>query len=314
MKKMERLYDYLCKLNPYTPKEALLLASIVKIAQVGGINRVQVKSSMIDNPEGVTPANVYGITFLDSGAGKDKPLRDIDKNIISNIRKDFYERAEKYRDRQRNYIENEANSKFGDKRTADKMKYIKDHSPRFLPFEISDATLEGFIATREAYKDAGFGSTFIKISEFGDYITSSNDHRIEFLSMVSEVFDYGDSNPKAIKGERESEPVYDVPSSAIMHTSPSSLLEGKNRDKLFTFLNRGLARRSFVCYPAKIQIQNINPESIREENVKNKNDAKLILDEIKESFRQMYECTKRPTDDELENIASDIETTKNIFE
>ncbi len=311
---MERLYDYLCNLNPYTQQEALLLASIVKIAQVGGINRIQVKSDMIDNPDGVTPANVYAITFLDSGSGKDKPLRDIDKNIIESIKKDFYDRAIAYRDTKRNKIENEANEKFGEKKTIEKIRFINEHVARFLPIEISDATLEGFISTREAYEEAGFGSTFIKISEFGDYITSSNDHRAEFLSMVSEVFDYGDSNPKAIKGERDSRPVNDVPSSAIMHTSPSGLLEGRNRDKLFTFLNRGLARRSFVCYPPPLVIPTLPSSEVRTANLGKKSEARQMLPVLQASFLDMYTKTKKEFDTgdrSIDRVVND--TQPNVF-
>lgn len=310
--KLGKLHRYLCKLNPYTQQEALLLAAIVKIAHIGGINRIQVSADTIDNPEKTTPANVYGITFLDSGSGKDKPLRDIDKNITSSIKDDFYKRALDYKKTRADIIEKEAEIKYGTKVNAERSKFIASNSARFLPFEMSDATLEGFIATREAYQDARFGSTFVKISEFGDYITSNNDHRAEFLSMVSEVFDYGDSNPKILKSEKESVPVYDVPSSAIFHTAPSGLLEGKNREKLFTFLNRGIARRSFICYPYPLDKDVTDSKIIREKSNLAKQEARREVEELKEYFKNFYENTKKQKDGALSDIISGLEPV-NIF-
>lgn len=307
-----KLHSYLCKLNPYTQQEALLLAAIIKIAQIGGINRIQVSADTIDNPDKTTPANVYGVTFLDSGSGKDKPLRDIDKNIITPIRDDFYKRALEYKQMRAEMVEKEADTKYGDKNKAERSKFIANNSARFLPFEMSDATLEGFIATREAYQDARFGSTFIKISEFGDYITSNNDHRAEFLSMVSEVFDYGDSNPKVLKSEKESIPVYDVPSSAIFHTAPSGLLEGKNRDKLFTFLNRGLARRSFICYPYPLEKDSTDAKIIRQQSKLAKQEARKEVDELKGYFQAFYENTKKQIDGVLSDVLTDSEPV-NVF-
>lgn len=300
--KLGKLHRYLCKLNPYTQQEALLLAAIVKIAHIGGINRIQVSADTIDNPDKVTPANVYGVTFLDSGSGKDKPLRDIDKNITSFIRDDFYQRALNYKQTRGEMIEKEAESKYGTKNNAERSKFIANNSARFLPYEMSDATLEGFIATREAYQDARFGATFVKISEFGDYITSNNDHRAEFLSMVSEVFDYGDSNPKILKSEKESVPVYDVPSSAIFHTAPSGLLEGKNREKLFTFLNRGLARRSFVCYPYPLDKDATDSKIVRQQSNLAKQEARQEVGELREYFQAFYDQTKKIADGTLSDL------------
>jgi len=311
-KKLGKLHSYLCKLNPYTQQEALLLAAIVKIAHIGGINRIQVSADTIDNPEKTTPANVYGVTFLDSGSGKDKPLRDIDKNITGSIKDDFYKRALDYKQTKAQAVEKEAEIKYGTKVNAERSKFIANNSARFLPFEMSDATLEGFIATREAYQDARFGSTFVKISEFGDYITSNNDHRAEFLSMVSEVFDYGDSNPKVLKSEKESVPVYDVPSSAIFHTAPSGLLEGKNREKLFTFLNRGIARRSFICYPYPLDKDTTDSETIRKQSNLAKQEARKEVEELKQCFNEFYKHTKKEIDGILADVLSE-QAPVNVF-
>lgn len=296
---LEKLHSYLCKLNIFIPPDALLLSAIVKISQIAGINKVQVSSTTIDTSDNCTPANIYGITFLESGSGKDKPLRDIDKNLIHAIKEDFYRRASDYRATKAATTEKQAESKYGTKQSAERSKFISNNSARFLPLEMSNATPEGFIASREAFQDARFGSTFIKISEFGDYITSDNKTREEFLSIVSEVFDHGDSGPKILKSEKESIEITNVSSSAIFHTASSGLLSGKGRDKLFIFLNRGVARRSLICYPSPIAIDDKTIEEIYEESKIATNEVKSLQEELKQCFMHMYTSTKNLTDGTL---------------
>lgn len=310
---LKKLHKYLCDLNTFTHPDALLLAGLVKVSQVAGINKVCVKSSIIDTQSQQTPANIYGITFLNSGAGKDKPLRDINKNLIPYIIDDFEKRAATYRENKSNHVKQEANEKFGEKANAEKNKWISQNSPRFLPIEMSDATLEGFLAIRKSFEGAYFGSTFLRISEFGDYITSDNTARSEFLSMISEVFDYGDSSPKIIKGEKEAEGVSGVASSAIMHTSPAYLLDGINRTKLFTFLDRGLARRSFICYPGDVLLETNNPDVLKEIVSSARVRAEDLVPDLKNAFLSMYENTMNKYDDNEDlSILTDTQV-KNVF-
>lgn len=299
MSKLDRLHQYLCDLNPLISPDALLLSSLIKISHIGTINHLQVQSDIVSNPEHTTPANIYGVNFMDSGTGKDKPMKDIDKNILIDVFEDFYTRAANYREQRNKNVEKEADEKYGDKRTGEKIKFIQTNSARYLPLELSDATLEGFEATRQEYQRAGFGGTFVKISEFGDYITTNNMRRMEFLSMVSEVYDSGDSNPKAIKGEIISYPVRGIPSTAILHTSPAGLLEGQNRSSLFSFLNRGLARRSFICYPKDdefLKFTNMSAEKIHLIIIDRKKKAEQIIDEVKKDFENFYFKTRKPDD------------------
>lgn len=294
--KIQRLHEYLQNLNPYTPQELLLMAVLVKLSQVAGINRVQVRSDIVDTPDKTTPANLYGITFLESGAGKDKPLRDMDANVLDDVIEDFKARSLLYKEEHNEKIHRMADEKYGAKNSAEKTKYIQGNEARFLPQEISDATLEGFTAVREAYSTAGFGGTFVKISEFGDYITVDNKVRVQFLSIVSEIFDHGSSNAKIIKGEKTGEAVIGVPSTAIFHTSLAGLLEGKNHDLLFDFMNRSLARRSFICYPVISDMPSLGvSELVKVQNEKRKK-AQSMVSEIKKYVWDMYIHTRKPDD------------------
>jgi len=125
--KLTQVHEYLCNLNPHTHPDALLLSALIKIAQVGGLNRLQVKSDIIDNIDQVTPANLYGITFLDSGEGKDKGLRDLDKNILHDIFIDFYKRADNYIETKSKAVESEADQKYGEKNSAENFHTISQN-------------------------------------------------------------------------------------------------------------------------------------------------------------------------------------------
>jgi hypothetical protein len=292
--KIEKLISYLEKLNPYTDKSALLLVALVKIAQVGGINRVKAKSTHVHTGDRTVPANVYALTFLPSGSGKDKPLRDIDKNLLPDIIHDFYERAKAYIDRHNDQIVQEATEKYSDSK-AEKARFIAANKARTLTYEMADATLEGFIAMREAFYSAGFGSTFVRISEFAAYITSDNNARQEFLDSLTEVFESGDNSPKVIKGEREAKRVDGVPSNAIFHTSLSGLLEnGRANNKLMNFLNRGIARRCFVCYPLPTQLLPQTPDEMYKRESQLLKEAKEMEQELKQIFRDFYDKTTEP--------------------
>lgn len=290
--RIQEITTYLQGLNPYLPHSLIQLAILIKLAEVGGLNNIQVKSKSIHTPEHTTPANIYGLTFLTSSGGKDKTLRDLDKNLSGFIQDDFTSRAQDAKKRRLQELIDEARDIFPDQEGEQK-RYITANRPRFLIREMSDATLEGFVAMRQAYYQAGWGGTFVKISEFGDYITSDNTARSEFLSMLTEVYDHGDNNAKVTKGERENVPVYGVPSSAIMHTSPAGLLEGRNHEKLMTFLNRGIARRSFICYPE--QSLEFETDDIKE-NITRKREgirkSEMIHEVCVSYFRDFYYKTR----------------------
>jgi len=237
------LDDYLVLKCRGTPKESLILALIVKISQSLMLNRVSVTFS-----ETTTPINIYALNFMGSGEGKDKPLKILDSEIMDTYKNMFNEKMRDYIVKEEKKVLEKADDKYKSGR-AEKEKFIEQQKPRQLVSELSDATLEGFLAMRQAFATAGFGGTFVKISEFGDYITSQNNSRLEFISAITEIYDFGDSKPKIIKGEREYSEVNGVPSTILFHTSLSGLLEGNANKQLLTFLNRGLGRRCFISCP-----------------------------------------------------------------
>lgn len=239
------LEEYLKPLTKTTPEDAILLDLLIKIGQMALLRRATFEGISTTHP---IPINIYGIIFMPSGEGKDKPLRIIDKDLMSAYFKSFeILKFETYKE-QKDQVSQKANEQFK-KAGAERERYINENSPMELSYEIQDATMEGFLSMRQTFGQTDWGGVFVKIGEFADYISTRNMARMEFISSIVDVYDTGDSKPKIIKGQKHYNSVNGVPTVALLHTSPAGILGGMPKKQILQFLNRGLARRSFICYP-----------------------------------------------------------------
>lgn len=236
------LDDYLGVLCHPTPKEALLVALNAKLAQVLSLDRFKVQTL-----EGSTLCNYYGMVFMPSGSGKDRPLDLLDKYLLPPFEKEFGARALHYRETATEAMLRHVEATIKSKPAQD--AYITKYGPSWLVSALADATPEGFYTMRSELQKAGFGGTFLRISEFGDYIGSDSNIKGGFLSSIIQVYEEGDSDPKIIKSEKDTIGIRNVPSNALLHTSLSGLRSGAGKDRLMKFLNGGGARRYFVAYP-----------------------------------------------------------------
>lgn len=274
---------------PDVPVESMLLDVLTKVAQVMALNRTKVVSLQF----GEVVANIYALIFMPSGAGKDKPLKMIDKYFLDDFEEVFNERKEAFIKLKLAKLEEEASTKFPGLKAA-KTMYIKEKLPRDLITEYSQATTEGLADLRGAFSQAGFGGTFLKISEFSDFISSANNARGEFLSYVVEIFDDGSSAAKVIKSDKTSVSIKGVPSNTMMHSSLSNLVDSEGFVKLMTLVNRGLARRTFMCYPPpekfikkQESFENLENQFLQE--IESKKNLQAIVDEYKPMWTQLLQ-------------------------
>lgn len=236
------LQDFLMPLIPDTPVIALIQMINVKFSQIVSHYRCSFTITSNGIPKLI---NYYGLTFMDSGMGKDKPLMFLEDYITNSYQEHFQHESSSWFKLKTDEVISESETL---KSKAAKDKYLEANLPRTLNIEMSDATAEGFAKVRATFQEAGFGGTFVKIDEFGDYITSDNNTRQEFLSALKTAYD-GNLGLKEIKTEKTTSVTKNIPSNAIFYTSKAGLFTGKNNDKLMRFLNRGMARRCFVCCP-----------------------------------------------------------------
>lgn len=293
----EFVQDYLSPLNIGTPKDSLINTTFSLIGYVAGLNRVKVKSSLISTIDHLAPANYYGVTFLPSGAGKDKPVTIIDKNIIIDIRADFKKKAQDEYTAKKALVNAKAEEMFGEKDSAAKKEYIREHMPRYLNDRMSDATPEGLNDTRKAFQMTDWGGTFLKVQELSDFILSDRADRKDLLSLLKDIWEFGDSEAKNIKGDKEPVSISGIPHSAMLHSSIEGLKDGKGRQRFMHFLNTGLARRCFLAYP-QTEEEPKSELSTREralQEIQSEEQALSRTQEFKELFDRAYQATRKTT-------------------
>lgn len=237
------------------PVDTLLIELNAKLAQYVSLDRLSVRM----NNGTVTPANYYGMLFMRSGAGKDKPLVLMDQYLTPAFLKEFIEKRKSYKEKKTAMVRDEAYEKYSSAK-AERDKYIESKGPRVLNEEVGSGSIEGLMSAREAFSEAGFGGTFFQTSELGRFITSKSNNSLDFLTFITDIFDFGNHKVKVIKGEKEIHPVKGVPSNMLLFSPLSGIVSGHGRDLLLDFLNQGLARRSFVSYPILTKPELLNTD------------------------------------------------------
>lgn len=230
-------------------EESLLISSLSVLSQIALYGRLMVKVKHRQLIHGETTfCNLYTLSFLPSGEGKDAPINFLLKTFGDESLKEFKKKASVFLTEQKKKLEDEANEKFKSAKSENE-KYVEMKMPHTLIPVITDGTPEGLTALRSAFENAGFGGVSVRISEFKNYILSENNARQEFLSLVGEIYDSGNSKAKVTKGDRVSIEVENVPMNFFAHTTFNGLLTGKGNIKLKELLNTQFARRCLVCFP-----------------------------------------------------------------
>ncbi len=228
-----------------TPRSVHLLACCFLCAKMIQVCKITARMNF-DNTK--TPANLYGMVFLCSGGGKDSTIGCFDKNVFNQTNEKILRLYKKEYDNLLSDVENEANKEC--KTDKAKQAYIRENKPRLFLFSFGNATPEGFESQRAAFHKVNkFGGTNIIMSEFGKYIKNYDKSKEDFIVNLIEVFDHGKSNPKVIKGDKETIGLDNVSNNFWCHSSYDGLASEEAKTRLLNILDTGLARRSFLCYP-----------------------------------------------------------------
>jgi hypothetical protein len=221
---------------PMVPYESLIIDVNYALAEIATLYRLKVDGVLV---------NYYGMIFMPSGVGKDRPVDWLHEELLTPVKIEFDRLATKYRETWNEKMMQEAMNVYKTKPQQD--GYFNMRQAKHLELRFKKATNEGFDDLRQEYMQAGFGGTNLVIREFADYLGANNIG--DFLTAINEVYEQGDSEGKVTKGNKFMPTVKGVPSNALLHTSPSGIAESSDRNKLIQFFNRGAARRYFVCYP-----------------------------------------------------------------
>jgi hypothetical protein len=258
------------------PKEVVLLNFLSKVAQILCHFRINIKTSLMSTDTKTVFPNIYGLVFMPSGEGKDFVGVFIDKTLMKPFYDKFDSDVNAYKERRYREIEEKAITIEDKKARAEYERKAKSEVRIPTPV-FSDCTPEGLIFLREAFKNAGFGGTYLKQSEFADYITTQNYARLESLSIIKDIYEFGDSNPKIIKNEVQFSSIRGVPSNAMFNTSLSGLFTSQYKSTVADFFNRGFGRRAFVLCPhiETPDIEGIDLEMIAKQKILEKQELSV---------------------------------------
>lgn len=322
---LNKLHKYLCKALPNVESDLILSILLAKLSQVAMLNKVKAGSVLGD-----TLVNNYILNFSPSGTGKDYTISKINELLFNPYFKEFNLKQEEYI----NIVKDKLMSQYTEEELQKKKvhKEIESNLPRKLVDTFQDATLEGFLSMRKEFERAGFGGTLVSISEFSDYILSDSTSRDQFLSIIKDVYQDGNNLAKVIKMEKVAEKVENVPCSILFQSTPTGLLKGNGAIKLLSFLNKGIARRSLICYSKglseyaelsfekyfKIQ-KSLKEDSVKLQKILNKsiniNPDKNIyyLTEIAEEhlYNYLNKNAKKALEEEQESIRSEMNSRYN---
>jgi len=238
----EILDKYLRPLNNGAPFETLLMSLNVECARVLCYNRVRITGLNVN----IFP-NIYGLTFTNSGAGKDRVNHHIRK-LTKQIEIEWEEMENQQFNLKKAIVDREVDGL--DLTAPAKEKLKRERYPRRLVRFMTDATPEGLLAMREEMSKGYFAGIHFQIAEFGDYIASRDKLKDYILTILKEVYEDGSSVKKVLKMDRVNDSADGVPQTMLAYTSPEMLLEDSVANiTLKTFFDRGMARRCFICYP-----------------------------------------------------------------
>lgn len=206
--------------------------------------------------------NYYSIIFMPSGFGKDKMSEDLDKYVFYPFRIWFNCTVQENKKELKRNIEQEAIKKYPEEsQQKQRSWFIKERikNQRNMILEVSDGTREGLYSDAKAFKEANFGSIFIKISELGQYLNNATTEQKLFLNVLFDAYS-GKIVSKCIKGEYREDNIEDLPVNALMYSDPT--LFKRELKKIFdTLMETGLGRRCVITFIDKREHYKINEDS-----------------------------------------------------
>jgi len=263
--------DYNCKLN-------ILLA---KTAQMLSFKRICFKEL-----ENIKLINHYAINFMPSGMGKDKICDDLDKFIFKGFLDYFKAESVKYKIKQEKKIEDEANKLYSEeKQQNNKNGYIETEKSKIrdLDLEINSATIEGFFADAKALAEAGFGSLFVKISEFGMLLLNNRKDEMLFFTGLLEAYD-GKVSSKSTKYAKRESSVENMPVNTLLH-SDYNLFKSDIQAFFDKLMQTGFARRATISFQQNnTQSIDKNPKEARMRQEQAYKNASIVSSELHQIF------------------------------
>lgn len=172
-----------------------------------------------------TPANIYSLTLMSSGSGKNASLGLLDR----------YYFGEAF-----NYIRDTIYPIYKKKAMKELEDAGNDRDIHTWTQSLSNATVSGMYAYAESYSLCGFGSLNIEIDEIGNAVTS----KAELFEQLLTPYDNGDFMPVAKRTDTNSMDIQGVPVNVYSFGNKVRLMNGDNVERAFIeLIDEGYGRR-----------------------------------------------------------------------
>ena len=230
--------------KPDIPEKIVIQAVHYVLSLAASLKRVTLKGLDEDR----VPLNYYGITFANSGRGKDLSVSIAMKFVEPII--DAY------------------NSRLSDLVISHQEQNVDMSIPSL---ENKEGTTSGFLQDRNVLDVLKVGSTNIRVEELVSVLKSSDFEQV--LNMLTESWQEGSNASRSFKSYM-SPKINFVPANCLLYSSPEGFRnEGNKQFQGFVDnLSNGMARRSYVVFDeSDVQIEaepTVESLKIYSENIK----------------------------------------------
>lgn len=276
---IERTIPSLRKLVGDVDKVALinvLNAKLTNMITQTGVNFKQYSNSK--------PAvlSYYGINFMNSGTSKDYSVDCVNNYLIPFVENALKEKIEEYKN---DYYEEHMLTAVT---KTQKNQVEKDVANiRVANYELHNPNCTGLYKEAEQIAKIQFGSLFIRIGEFGDYLDSivgnNNPSKKELYQKLKEIYE-GSIAPSIIAGDGKREVLKNIPVQVLIYTDFENLYDERIKKYYVASMKTGQARRCFTYMPLdknrKIGYP-VHPEE--------KNEAIFELMGLQKEYKQIFD-------------------------
>ena len=295
---VERTIPSLRKLVGDVDKVALINVLNAKLANM--ITQTGVNFKQYSNSK---PAvlSYYGINFMNSGTAKDYSVDCINNYLIPFVEEELKKKIERYKD---NYY---AMNVTQDMSASEKKQIQKEiDSIRVANYELHNPNCTGLYKEAEQIAKINFGSLFIRIGEFGDYLDSivgnNNPSKKELYQKLKEIYE-GTIAPSIIAGDGKREVLKNIPVQVLIYTDFDNLYDERIKKYYVGSMKTGQARRCFTYMPLdknrKIGYP-VHPEV--------KNEAIFELLGLQKEYREIFDVLNRlPVSDKTFYLSGDAQ-------
>lgn len=217
---VEKCKDIILLNKPDIPEKIAIQAVHYVLSMAATLKRIKLKGLNEDS----IPLNYYGITFANSGRGKDLSV-SIAFKMIQPIIDSYLARLE--------YLV-----------IANAEKNIDMSMP---PLEHKEGTNSGFLQDRNTLDILKIGSTNIRVEELVSVLKSSDFEQV--LNLLTESWQEGSNAARSFKSYI-SPKIEHVPCNCLLYSSPEGFRNESNKQfqNFVDNLSNGMARRSYVVF------------------------------------------------------------------